>query len=43
LIVLDAASPLVLLPAALTGFVANPAWYVWLGLVLLRERGGQAG
>ncbi|HYP21864.1 MAG TPA: hypothetical protein VEY08_17475, partial [Chloroflexia bacterium] len=38
LIVLDAASPLVLLPAALTGFVANPAWYIWLGLVLLRQR-----
>lgn len=39
LIVLDATSPLVLLPAALTGFLANPAWYIWLGLVLLRQRG----
>lgn len=38
LIVLDASSPLVLLPAALTGFFANPAWYIWLGLVLLRQR-----
>ena len=39
LVVLDATSPLVLLPAALTGFIANPAWYIWLGLVLLRQRG----
>ncbi|MDQ5823460.1 MAG: hypothetical protein M3441_04510 [Chloroflexota bacterium] len=38
LIVLDASSPLVLLPAALTGFVANPVWYALLGLVLLRQR-----
>ncbi|MEA2573776.1 MAG: hypothetical protein QOH93_1074, partial [Chloroflexia bacterium] len=38
LIVLDASSPLVLLPAALTGFLANPAWYIWLGLTLLRQR-----
>lgn len=38
LIVLDATSILVLLPAALTGFLANPAWYLWLGLVLLRQR-----
>lgn len=38
LVVLDATSPLVLLPAALTGFLANPAWYVWLGLALLRRR-----
>lgn len=40
LIVLDASSALVLLPAALTGFIASPAWYVWLGLVLLRQRTG---
>jgi hypothetical protein len=39
LIVLDATSPLVLLPAALTGFLANPAWYIWLGLALLRQHG----
>jgi hypothetical protein len=34
LIVLDASSPLVLGPAALEGFVVNPAWYAWLGLAL---------
>ncbi len=36
LIVLDAASPLVLGPAALTGFLVNPIWYAWLGLSLWR-------
>jgi len=34
LIVLDAASPLILGPAALEGFVVNPLWYVWLGRTL---------
>lgn len=37
LIVLDASSPLVLAPAALVGFIANPVWYVWLGLSLWRN------
>jgi hypothetical protein len=37
LIVLTPASPLVLLPAALTGFVVNPLWYVLLGLTLRRS------
>ncbi len=34
LIVLQAGSPLILLPAALAGFIVNPAWYIWLGLSL---------
>ena len=38
LIVLTPSSPLVLLPAALTGFLVNPAWYLWLGVLL--RRGG---
>ncbi|HLZ30613.1 MAG TPA: hypothetical protein VKV73_25125 [Chloroflexota bacterium] len=37
LIVLDATSPLVLAPAVLAGFIANPGWYVWLGLSLWRN------
>jgi hypothetical protein len=36
LIVLDATSPIVMVPAVLSGFVANPAWYIWLGLELWR-------
>lgn len=36
LIVLDPSNPLVLAPAAVEGFIVNPAWYVWLGLVLRR-------
>ncbi len=32
LIVLTPTSPLVLLPAALTGFIVNPFWYLLLGL-----------
>lgn len=34
LIVLTPSSPLVLLPAALTGFIVNPLWYLLLGLSL---------
>jgi hypothetical protein len=37
LIVLDASSPLVLAPAVLAGFFANPGWYIWLGLSLWRN------
>jgi hypothetical protein len=36
LVVLDPASPFVLGPALLTGFVLNPAWYVGLGVWFLR-------
>lgn len=36
LIVLDPASPLILGPAGLEGFLVNPIWYVWLGLALRR-------
>lgn len=38
LIVLDAASPLVLVPAALAGLVVSPLWYGWLGWLLLTRR-----
>ena len=37
LVLLDPNNPLVLGPAALEGFLVNPAWYVWLALVLRRE------
>ncbi len=36
LIILDATNPLVVVPALLAGFLANPAWYLWLGLTLRR-------
>jgi hypothetical protein len=35
LIVLDATSPLILGPAALTGFLVSPIFYLWLGKELL--------
>jgi hypothetical protein len=38
LIVLDATSPAVVVPAVLSGVVVNPAWYIWLGLELWRGR-----
>jgi hypothetical protein len=38
LIVLEATSPLILVPAALEGFIVNPLWYGWLGLELRRAR-----
>ena len=40
LIVLDPASPLVLGPAALEGFIVNPVWYVWIGMTLWRGARG---
>ena len=36
LIVLDPASPLILGPAALEGFVVNPLWYIWTGVTFWR-------
>jgi hypothetical protein len=36
LIILQASSPAILIPAALEGFVVNPLWYLWLGLGPLR-------
>jgi hypothetical protein len=36
LIILTPTSPLVLFPAALTGFLASPAFYLWLGARLIR-------
>ena len=36
LIVYDASSLLILVPAGLEGFIVNPIWYVWLGVALLR-------
>jgi hypothetical protein len=37
LIVLDATSPIILIPVLLTGFIVNPLWYGWLGAALWRE------
>lgn len=37
LIILDAKNPLVVVLALLSGFLANPAWYIWLGLTLRRQ------
>ncbi|HVH63325.1 MAG TPA: hypothetical protein VNA65_06975 [Candidatus Dormibacteraeota bacterium] len=37
LVILNASSPLVLIPAGLEGFIVNPAWYIWLGFALRRE------
>jgi len=37
LVVLDPASPLIALPALADGFVVSPAWYVALGVLLMRR------
>jgi hypothetical protein len=36
LIILQAASPVIAIPALLEGFLVNPAWLIWLGIVFRR-------
>lgn len=38
LIVLSPANPVLLAPVLLTGFLINPAWYIWIGRTFLRGR-----
>jgi hypothetical protein len=38
LIILQATSPAIVIPALLEGFIVNPLWYVWLGLTLIRRQ-----
>jgi hypothetical protein len=38
LIILQAISLVIVIPALLEGFVVNPPWYAWLGLNLIRSR-----
>jgi hypothetical protein len=37
LIILDATSLVIVIPALLTGFIVNPLWYLWLGMQLRRQ------
>jgi len=39
LIIVDSDNPAVAIPAVLTGFLAGPAWWLWLGLELRRGAG----
>jgi hypothetical protein len=36
LIILQATNLAIVIPALLEGFIVNPLWYVWLGILLLR-------
>ena len=38
LIVLQATSLVIVIPALLEGFIVNPLWYIWLGVILLRKK-----
>ena len=38
LIILSPANPILLAPVLLTGFLINPAWYIWMGRTFLRSR-----
>lgn len=38
LIILQATNPAIVIPALLEGFLVNPIWYMWLGLVFLRSQ-----
>jgi hypothetical protein len=40
LIILSPANPVLLIPVLVAGFLVNPAWYIWLGIVLLRGQRG---
>ena len=40
LVIVNPTNPIILGPALLNGFLVNPAWYIWLGLVLWRGRTG---
>jgi hypothetical protein len=42
LIVVDSDNPAVAIPALLAGFLAGPAWWLWLGLELRRGAGPRA-
>jgi hypothetical protein len=37
LTIMTASNPIIFVPALLTGFVLNPAWYLWLGAAMLRQ------
>ena len=37
LIILQATSLAIVIPALLEGFIVNPLWYIWLGLSLMRN------
>ena len=37
LLILQATSPVIVIPALLEGFLVNPIWYIWLGAVFLRK------
>jgi len=38
LVILQATSMAIVIPALLEGFIVNPLWYVWLGLTFLRSQ-----
>ena len=38
LIIVQATSLVIVIPALLEGFIVNPIWYIWLGLLLMRNQ-----
>jgi len=38
LIILQATSLAIVIPALLEGFIVNPLWYIWLGITFLRSK-----
>ena len=41
LIILSPTNPVVAVLILVTGFIVNPAWYIWLGTALLRNQGAK--
>lgn len=38
LIILSTTNPIILVPALLNGFIVNPLWFIWLGVLLTRGK-----
>jgi hypothetical protein len=38
LIIVQATTPVIVIPALLEGFIVNPIWYMWLGLTFIRSQ-----
>jgi hypothetical protein len=38
LVILQATNPMIVIPALLEGFLVNPIFYIWLGVILIGKK-----